>query len=122
MERRILARLVHPNIARLLDAGVTSDGRPFLVLEYINGTPINTYADEQALDIDERIALFLQVCDAVSHAHRNLIVHRDLKPSNILVTPTGQEIGRASCRERVCQYRGDLGGRRLLKKKKKKKP
>lgn len=90
MERRILARLVHPNIARLLDAGVTPDGRPFLVLEYINGTPINTYADEQALDIDERIALFLQVCDAVSHAHSNLIVHRDLKPSNILVTPTGQ--------------------------------
>lgn len=90
MERRILARLVHPNIARLLDAGVTSDGRPFLVLEYINGTPINIYADEQALDIDERIALFLQVCDAVSHAHSNLIVHRDLKPSNILVTPAGQ--------------------------------
>ena len=90
MERRILARLVHPNIARLLDAGVTPDGRPFLVLEYINGTPINIYADEQALDIDQRIALFLQVCDAVSHAHSNLIVHRDLKPSNILVTPVGQ--------------------------------
>lgn len=90
MERRILARLVHPNIARLLDAGVTADGRPFLVLEYINGTPINTYADEQALDVEQRIALFLQVCDAVSHAHSNLIVHRDLKPSNILVTPAGQ--------------------------------
>ncbi|PKM16799.1 MAG: hypothetical protein CVV12_01680 [Gammaproteobacteria bacterium HGW-Gammaproteobacteria-2] len=90
MERRILARLVHPNIARLLDAGVTSDGRPFLVLEYINGTPINTYADEQVLDVEQRIALFLQVCDAVSHAHSNLIVHRDLKPSNILVTPAGQ--------------------------------
>jgi len=90
MERRILARLVHPNIARLLDAGVTADGRPFLVLEYINGTPINSYADEQALDIEQRITLFLQVCDAVSHAHSNLIVHRDLKPSNILVTPAGQ--------------------------------
>lgn len=89
-ERRILARLAHPNIARLIDAGVTGDGHPYLVLEYVNGLPITEYADANALSVRQRLMLMLQVCAAVAHAHNNLIVHRDLKPTNILVTPSGQ--------------------------------
>ena len=86
-ERQILARLAHPYIARLLDAGFSSDNQPFLALEYIEGEPITDYCRARALLLDARLRLFLQTCDAVSHAHANLIVHRDLKPSNILVTP-----------------------------------
>ncbi|HVK50904.1 MAG TPA: serine/threonine-protein kinase, partial [Pseudoxanthomonas sp.] len=87
-EREILARLEHPNIARLLDAGVGQEGgQPYLALEYVEGTPITDYCWANKLNVDETLALFLQVCEAVSHAHANLIVHRDLKPSNILVSP-----------------------------------
>ena len=89
-EREILARLAHPNIARLLDAGIGSEGQPYLALEYVEGISINDYCQVHGLSIDTRLKLFLQVCEAVSHAHANLIVHRDLKPSNILVTPTGE--------------------------------
>ncbi len=89
IEREILARLEHPNIARLLDAGSTRDGRPYFVMELITGDPIDVYCDRRRLDIDQRLRLFAQVCDAVAHAHRNLVVHRDLKPSNILVTEEG---------------------------------
>ncbi len=89
-ERQILAVLVHPNITRLLDGGTTEDSRPFLVMEYVEGAPIDQFCDERALSIDDRLELFLKVCDAVSFAHRNLVVHRDLKPSNILVTDTGE--------------------------------
>jgi eukaryotic-like serine/threonine-protein kinase len=89
-EREILARLAHPNIARLLDAGIGSEGQPYLALEYVQGIPITDYCQAHGLSVDTRLKLFLQVCDAVSHAHANLIVHRDLKPSNILVTPTGE--------------------------------
>lgn len=86
-EREILARLEHPNIARLLDAGVGQEaGQPYLALEYVEGTPITDYCWANKLGIDETLHLFLQVCEAVSHAHANLIVHRDLKPSNILVS------------------------------------
>ncbi|HLM60282.1 MAG TPA: serine/threonine-protein kinase, partial [Pyrinomonadaceae bacterium] len=88
-ERQILASLAHPNIARLLDAGTTDDGLPFLVMEYIEGEPIDEFCDRQSLDLDERLKIFRIVCDAVAFAHRNLIVHRDLKPSNILVTTDG---------------------------------
>lgn len=88
-EREILARFEHPNIARLLDAGTGSDGRPYLALEYVEGEPIASYCQSRQLDIPARLALFRDVCTAVSHAHANLIVHRDLKPSNILVTPAG---------------------------------
>jgi len=88
-ERQILAALAHPNIARLLDAGTTSDGLPFLVMEYVEGLPIDEFCDGQNLDLNERLELFRTVCDAVAFAHRNLIVHRDLKPSNILVTTDG---------------------------------
>ena len=88
-ERQILASLEHKNIATLLDGGVTPDGRPFLVMEYVEGKPITLWCDERRLPVRDRIALFRQVCAAVQHAHRNLVVHRDLKPGNILVTEDG---------------------------------
>jgi len=90
MERRILARLQHPNIAGLLDGGITDDGRPYFVMEYVDGVPVNEYCDARKLGIPERLALFRRVCDAVHYAHQRLIVHRDLKPSNILVTGDGE--------------------------------
>lgn len=86
-ERQILARLGHPHIARLLDAGISTDNQPYLALEYVEGEAITDWCRSRDLGIEARIQLFLQVCEAVSHAHANLIVHRDLKPSNILVTP-----------------------------------
>ncbi len=88
-ERRILASLEHPNIARMLDAGTTPDGVPYLVMEYVDGVPLNRYADERHLTLNARLNLFRNICDAVAYAHRNLIVHRDLKPGNILVTAEG---------------------------------
>ncbi len=89
-ERQILAGLDHPNIARLLDAGVAEDGRPFLVMELAEGESITAYRKNNSLALDARLALFEQVCEAVAYAHRHLVVHRDLKPSNILVTDTGE--------------------------------
>ena len=88
-ERQILAYLNHPNIARLLDGGTTPEGLPFLVMEYIEGTPIDEYGEIHQLDLRKRLELFMQVCGAVQYAHQNLIVHRDLKPGNILVTKDG---------------------------------
>ncbi|MEM8932413.1 MAG: serine/threonine-protein kinase, partial [Acidobacteriota bacterium] len=85
-ERQILARLEHPNIAGLYDGGTTEDGRPWLAMEWIDGLPIDGFCDHYRLGIGARIALFLQLCGAVEHAHRHLLVHRDLKPANILVT------------------------------------
>jgi serine/threonine protein kinase/tetratricopeptide (TPR) repeat protein len=88
-ERRVLAKLEHQGISRLLDAGVTDDGVPYFVMEYVEGQPITGYCDGAASSIDERLGLFLQVCDAVAYAHRHHVLHRDLKPANILVTPEG---------------------------------
>ena len=88
-ERQILATLEHPHIARLYDGGVTDSGRPYLVMEFIDGQPITSYCDEKRLSVDARLALFKTVCEAVQYAHQNLVVHRDLKPSNILVTDKG---------------------------------
>jgi serine/threonine protein kinase/tetratricopeptide (TPR) repeat protein len=88
-ERQILATLQHPGIARLLDGGTTADGAPYLVMELVDGLPIDRYCDQHALTIPQRLALFGKVCQAVSYAHRSLVVHRDLKPSNILVTADG---------------------------------
>jgi eukaryotic-like serine/threonine-protein kinase len=88
-ERQALARLNHPNIARLLDGGSTADGRPYLVMEWVEGSSITAYANEQGLEVRQRLMLFLTMCDAVAHAHRNLVVHRDLKPSNVLITAAG---------------------------------
>ena len=88
-EGKILGQLSHPNIARLLDAGTTSIGVSYLVLEYVEGVQIDRWCDEQSLDIPGRLRLFLQICDAVAHAHVRLVIHRDLKPGNILVTARG---------------------------------
>ena len=90
-ERQILALARHPHIARLLDGGVDDDGRPYFVMEHVEGRPIDRYCDEEKLSVPERLQLFLQVARAVSYAHRNLVVHRDLKPSNILVTDEGSD-------------------------------
>src|ERR1017187_9877542 len=89
-ERQILAGLSHPNITKLLDGGVTAEGTPYLVMEYVAGQPLDTYCDAHKLGLRERLELFLKVCAPVAYAHRNLVVHRDLKPSNILVTSEGQ--------------------------------
>jgi len=89
-EGAILGRLAHPNIAELLDAGVSSAGHPYLVIEYVEGEPIDTSCDKRKLDLRGRVRLFLDVLGAVAHAHANLIVHRDIKPSNVLVSKDGQ--------------------------------
>ncbi len=89
-EGTLLATLSHPNIARLLDAGVTEAGQPYLVMEYVDGVPLDVYAQQERLTPTARIRLVQQVLDAISHAHAHLIVHRDLKPSNILVRPDGR--------------------------------
>ena len=89
-ERQILAALDHPDIARLLDGGVTSDGLPWFAMEYVEGVSVDSYCDEHHLPIEARLELFCLVCAAVQYAHRNLVVHRDLKPANILVTAEGR--------------------------------
>jgi len=106
-ERQILASLDHPGIARLLDAGATEDGRPYLVMEAVDGEPITAYRETRQLDVDARLALFEQVCEAVAYAHRRLVVHRDLKPSNVLVTEDGAD---ASAKAKLL----DFGIARLL--------
>ncbi|MFL6601792.1 MAG: serine/threonine protein kinase [Steroidobacteraceae bacterium] len=88
-EGRLLGRLIHPHIARLLDAGTTETGRQYLVLEYVDGQQIDHYCESKALSVDARVRLFLDVVLAVAHAHSHLIIHRDLKPSNVLVTRDG---------------------------------
>jgi eukaryotic-like serine/threonine-protein kinase len=88
-ERQILAGLDHPNIARLLDGGTTEDGIPYLVMELVNGKPIDRYCDAHCLSISQRLELFRQVCAAVQYAHQRLVIHRDIKPSNVLVTEEG---------------------------------
>ncbi len=88
-ERQILAGLDHPGIARLLDGGTTEDGRPYFVMELVEGASLDAYCERQRPGIRQRLLLFQAVCAAVEYAHRNLVVHRDLKPSNILVTPEG---------------------------------
>jgi serine/threonine-protein kinase len=88
-EGRILGQLSHPNIARLLDAGISADGQPYLALEYVEGERIDQWCDHRRLDLPARLRLFLQACESVAHAHAHLVVHRDLKPSNILVSADG---------------------------------
>src|SRR3974390_716393 len=84
-ERQALARMNHPTIARVYDAGTTPDGTPYFVMEYVPGTPITLYCDQKRLSIRQRLELFLKVCEGVQHAHQKAILHRDLKPANILV-------------------------------------
>ena len=89
VERQILADLNHPNIARLLDAGITGEGAPYLVMEYIDGHHIDDFCRRNKLGTAEILKLFLVVCSAVEFAHKNLVIHRDLKPANIIVDATG---------------------------------
>ncbi len=89
-ERQILARLVHPRIARLIDGGLTTDGQPYMVMEYCDGLPISEYCRKNSLNQRKKLELFRAVCEAVEYAHRNLVVHRDLKPANILVSSDGE--------------------------------
>ena len=89
-ERRLLASLNHDHITRLLDGGVSSSGDPYLITEYVEGQAIDSYCDQRRLDASTRLLLFLQVCDALDYAHRQLIVHRDVKPGNILVNTEGK--------------------------------
>jgi len=89
-ERQVLAGLNHPQIARLLDGGATEDGRPYFVMEYIEGEPLDEYCARRQLSLNERLQLFRQVCAAVHYAHQNLVIHRDLKPGNILVAAEGE--------------------------------
>lgn len=113
-ERQILARLGHAHIARLLDAGVSSDGQPYLALDYVQGEPITDYVRKLSLPLHGRLRLFLQVCAAVSHAHANLVVHRDLKPSNIMVTPAGEvcllDFGIAKLLDESADGQGEITG------------
>ncbi len=88
-ERQILARLEHPNIARLLDGGATDDGLPYIVMEYVEGQPLLAWCEQRHASLAARIRLFRELCAAVQYAHQNLVVHRDLKSSNILVTAEG---------------------------------
>jgi eukaryotic-like serine/threonine-protein kinase len=88
-ERQILARLDHPNITRIIDGGTTADGLPFLVMDYVEGQPIDAYCDARGLDVEARLALFQGVCAAVHYAHQHLVIHRDIKPANVLVTSDG---------------------------------
>ncbi len=88
-EMQFLAMLDHPNITRIIDSGVTDYGTPWYVMEYVDGKPITTYCNENKLNLEERLHLFIQVCDAVQHAHKNLVIHRDLKPNNIFVDQSG---------------------------------
>lgn len=90
IEHQVLARLRHPNIAQLYGGGVTEDGRPYLLLEYIDGVPIDQHCDQRRLSLRERLVLFCQLCSAVDYAHRHRLVHRDLKPGNVLVTREGE--------------------------------
>ena len=88
-ERQILANLVHPHIARLLDGGTDAAGLPFLAMEFVAGEPLNIYCEARKLSLRARLELFRGICDAVHYAHQRMVVHRDLKPGNILVTPDG---------------------------------
>ncbi len=89
-ERQLLANLEHPGIARLLDAGATEEGHPYLVMEYVEGSDVERHSIERRLDIDQRLTIFRGICAAVEYAHRNLVVHSDIKPGNVLVTSDGQ--------------------------------
>ncbi len=87
-ERQALAMMDHPNVAKVFDAGATEAGRPYFVMAYVAGTPITEYCDRQRLNIEDRLELFIQVCEAVQHAHQKAIIHRDIKPSKVLVAAT----------------------------------
>ena len=109
-EGAILARLTHPHIAHLVDAGVSPLGQPYLVLEHVDGEPIDRYCDGRRLGVEARIRLFLDVLEAVAHAHACLIVHRDIKPSNVLVRTDG-EVSSSTSASRSCSRASPSGAR-----------
>ncbi|HEV7508301.1 MAG TPA: serine/threonine-protein kinase [Thermoanaerobaculia bacterium] len=113
-ERQILARLEHPNIARLYDGGTTEEGQPYLVMELVEGLHVDRFCDLQRLTVDRRLQLFRRICAAVQYAHQNLLVHRDLKPANILVTAEGEpkllDFGIAKRLEKEDRDGGECGG------------
>jgi serine/threonine-protein kinase len=113
-ERQILARLEHPNIARLIDGGVSPEGRPFLVTELVEGEPIDRWAQAGEIDLEARLKAFQQVCDAVEAAHRSLIVHRDIKPANVMVSPIAPVSGGRQVSAKVHVKLLDFGVARLL--------
>jgi len=117
-EGNFLAKVTHSHIARLIDAGVSAAGQPYLVLEYVNGQPIDRYCDERGLGIETRITLFLDVLEAVAHAHANLIVHRDIKPANVLVSLNGEvkllDFGIAKLLDDDARRSGETAGTRAL--------
>lgn len=90
MEQEILANLNHPNIAHFIDSGITNEGNPYFIMEFVEGGPVTEYCKKNALSTDERLEIFKQVCRAVSFAHRNMVVHRDLKPNNVFITQDGR--------------------------------
>ena len=125
-ERQSLAMMDHPAIAKVFDAGATPDGQPFFVMEYVPGVPITKYCDDKRLTIQQRLELFIKVCEGVQHAHQKAIIHRDLKPANILVTEvdgkpvpriidfglakaTGQQLGDQSAKTRIGGFVGTPG-------------
>ncbi|MFZ1623103.1 serine/threonine-protein kinase, partial [Dokdonella sp.] len=89
-ERQILSRLVHPHIAHLLDGGLGEDGRPYFVMEYIDGEPLSKWMARAHPDLDARVQVFLSICEAIAHAHHSLVIHRDIKPDNVLIDGNGQ--------------------------------
>ena len=117
-ERKLLARLEHPNISRLLDGGMTDSGLPWLAMDYVDGEPIDQWCDHRKLGIEERLELFEQVCDAVSYAHQQLIIHRDIKPDNILVsrngTPKLLDFGIAKLESTDGNYQHTITSQRML--------
>lgn len=117
-ERRLLARIDHVNVARVLDGGSTADGMPYLVMEYVDGASLTAYCERQRLDVPARVALFCKVCDGVEAAHRHLIVHRDLKPQNILVGTDGEprllDFGIARALEREVDHDATLTASRAM--------
>ena len=121
-ERQTLANLSHPNIAHLIDGGVTDTGIPYLVMEYVDGVPISEHVVQQQLDLRARLRLFVTICHAVDAAHRALIVHRDIKPSNILVDASGNPklldfgipVDAWLCSSRAIRRRRDHHGNRRL--------
>ena len=91
-ERQILADLGHPNIAAMIDGGTTDDGQPYLVMEFVDGVPVDQWCKNKRPSTEKRVALFRLICDAVQYAHRNLVIHRDLKPNNVLVTAEARPV------------------------------
>ena len=102
-ERQALALLDHPGIAKILDAGATANGRPFFAMELVRGVPITRFCDEARMDVQSRVRLMIDVCEAVQHAHQRGIIHRDLKPSNILVHPESDRVD-APARARIIDF------------------